>query len=402
MRSEDAEARLLESSEWGEYRLADLPGVDTATYGIVEPGPYSRGGFPLLQAQGIADGALQPDSELLISARVHEMHRRTWLTPGDVALVVVGRFGAAAVVDDEHSGWNAARSVGVIKINSVGRFHRMGHWIRHWLRSSRAREWCEGRTTQFARTTLSVGALRQLPVPLPPRAVREHTLDQLDLIDRKTAVNSRIAARSVDLADAYFEEWRGQEGHPHMRLCGEVAQVRGGVSEGAVDPVADSLRTVAHVAPQEILQSPTPYLGSPAQQITVSAADVTDGSGLLVATKPGELKVLWAAAPVVPKRGAVAVRPETEEDGLWLLHELRMAGPQLMARERRRHTRELSRRAFSQFQVQWPSTDVRARFSRIAAPLHHRAQTAIQENRMLADLAGEVVNEMAAEVMWSS
>lgn len=388
--------RQLESTEWSELLLGDLPGVENVTYGIVEPGPYCGGGVPLLQAGGITDGHLRTDAQLCIAPEIHRAHHRTRLSPGDVVLVVVGRFGEAAVVGEEHSGWNVARSVGVVKINDEGRTHRVGQWIRFWLRTPQARRWCESQMSKAAQSTLRVSALRGLSVPLPPRAVRERILDRLEVIGQKIAVNVRIAATAIELADAHFCDWRESAFGDEMLRCGEVADICGAVTDLSAYKASRQLPEVAHVAPQEILQSAIPYLVGLSAPTTTDFGGSDEVPGLLIATKPDVMKVVRNLAPAVPKRGAVAVRPKTDEDGLWLLHELRTQADSLLMRDRRRQKRELSRAALSRMAVAWPDADVREGFGRVADSLHRRAVAAMQENRVLATLADATSLEMRA------
>lgn len=396
MNDVEAHRRKLDSHEWSEELLENLPGVEKATYGIVEPGPYHPGGVPLLQAGGITDGALRMEPDLFIAPEIHRRHRRTELSPGDVVLVVVGRFGAAAVVGVEHSDWNVARSVGVVKINEAGREHRIGQWIRFWLKTPEARRWCESQMSKAAQSTLKVGALRRLSIPLPPRSVRESILDRLEVIDQKIAVNVRLAAVAGELADARFRNGRQWGSRYRMSLCGEVAEIEGGVSDVAAYAASRQLPGVAHVAPQEILQSSLPYLVGLTGRTSADPRELEEVPGLLVATKTGVMKTVRAMGPAVPKRGAVVVRPRTDGDGLWLFHELRTQGELLLAQDRRRQPRELSRAAFSRISVAWPDAEVREGFARVAGPLHRRAVAAMRENVVLATLADTTLREVRA------
>lgn len=396
MKDVEKHRRQLESTAWSKPLLKDLPGVENVTYGIVEPGPYCGGGVPLLQAGGITDGHLRTDAQLCIAPEIHRTHHRTRLSPGDLVLVVVGRFGEAAVVGEEHSGWNVARSVGVVKINEAGRTYRIGQWIRFWLRTPQARRWCESQMSKAAQTTLGVGSLGRLSVPLPPRAVRENILDRLELIDQKIAVNSRIAATAIELADARFRDRRDSVFGYEMLRCDEVAEIDGAVADLSAYKASRQLPAVAHVAPQEILQSSVPYLFGLSARTTPDSGGFGEVPGLLVATKPGVMKTVRNLVPAVPKRGAIAVRPRTDEDGLWLLHELRTQRDSLLTQDRRKQKRELSRAAFSRMVVAWPDADVREGFGRVAGSLHRRALAAMQENRVLATLADAIASEMKA------
>ena len=374
----------LKSQNWPLYTLGDLPGVATVTYGVVNDVEHVPGGVPLLRAKDIADGTIAQTAPARIADQVHTANRRTWLNCGDLVIVLVGRIGDAALVGEEQAGWNAARSVGVVKFTADGHAWGVDAWLRWWLKTPQAREWLNRSAPGSAHATLPVSALRQLPVLLPPLDRRRHLLYGFDLIEQRRHLNTQIAARAVELADAHFRRSILHHADAPPRLLAEVATLINGVS--LPKSTSGQGASIAWAAPAEVLRSFPPYLDRTARTMPVPEHAVCDPGVVLVAPRPGEVRAVMSRIPVVPGRGAVALHTGKDLDSLWLLHELRSRSSDLGAMAQGAQAREISVRAFSGLKVSWPDTEVRRSFARIASPLHDRAYAALKENRVLDEL----------------
>ncbi len=83
---------------------------------------------------------------------------------------------------------------------------------------------------------------------------------------------------------------------------------------------------------------------------------------------------------------------------MWLLHELRSRSKELVSTAQGQQGREMSRKAFTRFTVSWPdSSHVREAFARVAAPLHERADVALDENRVFEELITTELTRMAEQ-----
>lgn len=156
---------------WGVATLDQLPSVQTIGYGITRPGAHVDDGVGMIRAADIQDGHLHSDEPRRISPRTHQANIRSELRVGDVLIVLMGRVGEAAVVTDAYHGWNAARTVAVVRMTEPDE----AAWLRLWLGSPYVRDWCESRVTgSTLQRTLNLKVLRGLPVPLPPRKPGRH------------------------------------------------------------------------------------------------------------------------------------------------------------------------------------------------------------------------------------
>lgn len=382
----------------GLHPLVRLPGVKSVTYGIVRPGPHQPSGVPLLQAGDIAGGLVAQSSPRRIDAAVHDRHRRTSLAVGDLVVVLVGRIGDAAVVGPEQHGWNAARSVGIVRLTEAGHQHGVGTWLKWWLKTPEARARCSESSAGSEHSTLAITTLAQLPVPMPPPGLHARLLRTMRLVERRMLLNNRIAACAMELADAHFA--RCLEEHKNAAepaaAIGDVGEVVGGVrrAEAGEDGVP-----AAWVAPGEVLRHRLAHLDRTEQTTWAPRCAVCDAGTILVAPRPGGVESVVSRIPVVPGRGTLAVRTEREADSMWLLHELRSRSKELVSAAQGQQGREMSRKAFTRFAVSWPdASHVREPFARVAAPLHERAVAALDENRVLEALVTTELTRMVEQL----
>ncbi|MGP4093719.1 hypothetical protein [Nonomuraea sp. KM90] len=389
--------RVVDERGCAWYRLGALPGVASITYGVDRAGSNLQGGVPLLQAGHISDGRIHVHQSAFISREEHAACTRSWLHAGDVVIVLVGRVGDAAVVTPEEHDWNAARSVGVVTCTEEGRRDSIGSWVSFWLRSPAARAWCLEHSAGTARASLSVTALRDLPVPMPPAVDRARIQSLLNVIDEKKAVNERIAECAVKLADAYFAEIPATDLPLDRTPLADVAKVSSGLARPTQDGQSPG---VGWVTSAEVLQSAFPHLDQVARVITTSSEHIVQPGSLLVASTPSGVQIVETLVPVIPSRGMLAVSPFYESDRMWLLHDLRARAAELVLTAQGRQARELSRRIFEQQTVRWPDQAMREAFGRVAGPLHARAKLATAENHTLDALAKAAWREMTPPSDW--
>ncbi|MGK9460245.1 hypothetical protein ACSLFT_09470 [Streptomyces sp. G6] len=381
----------------GLYPLGEVPGVDSVTYGIVTPGPYQPAGVPLLQAGDIAGGVVDQSNPRMIDAAVHRRHQRTSLIAGDLVVVLVGRIGDAAVVGAQQHGWNAARSVGVVRFTEAGQQNGIATWLKWWLKTPEARARCLESSAGSAHSTLTITTLTHLPVPMPPLDLRTRLLRTMRLIERRMMLNTRIAACAMELADAHFA--RCLEEHKDatrpVAAIGDVGEVVGGMRRS---DVFEGGFPVAWAAPAEVLRHRLAHLDRTDQTTWAPRHAVCAAGTILVAPRPGGVEAVVSRIPLVPGRGTLAVRIEREGDRMWLLHELRSRSKELVSTAQGQQGREMSRKAFTRFTVSWPdSSHAREAFARVAAPLHERADVALDENRVLEELITTELTRMAEQ-----
>ncbi|MFF4159368.1 hypothetical protein [Streptomyces sp. NPDC001678] len=276
----------------------------------------------MLRAGDIADGRIRAAEPMLISREVDSNSPRTRLRSGDV-VVLVGRIGEAATIHGEHEGWNAARSVAIVRCVDPA----MAEWLRVWLTAPAVRAWCNAHASGSAQATLGLAKLRRLPIALPPPDTRGRVVRTVEIIEGKAAANERIAATAVALADAHFAV-AAADRHtwPHHTFKDVVRAYTGAAPKPTASiPEGDG---TAWVAPADVLRNPLPYLDRTAERWGDTAgqgSEICLPNAVLVASKPGEVRAAinrtpssWAAGcseydpPNRPTHGGCCTRSAPE------------------------------------------------------------------------------------------
>ncbi|WP_189311251.1 hypothetical protein [Streptomyces brasiliensis] len=346
----------------------------------------------MIRAADVRDGTLHPDEPRRISRRVHEANKRSELAIGDLVVVLVGRVGDVAVVDPAFHGWNAARTIGIIRAREPDDVA----WLKVWLGSPEVRDWCERRATgSTLHRTLSLAVLRDLPVPLPPVVHRAAFLQVTRLLDEKTMMNGRISDCATALAAARFAaETRYGADWPERSLDTLVSMQASAAPRPRHDrqhvPVSAG---ITFVAPADVLQSRSPHLYGTELRIPVEKAGaVCDPQSLLLASREDGVRVVMNAGPVISGRNVLVLRPSSWADAYWLLHDIRRRSAELVAAAQGSTGREINRRVLGSTTVKWPPQEVREQFARLADRLRERARLAQTENEKLRDLRGRILD----------
>lgn len=362
---------------WEKVTVEDAADLKL-TYGILENGlPDDQG---VVRAGDIGDGRITTDQPGR-TGRAHPRTTRAALREGDLVVVLVRRVGDAALVTAEHHGWIATRSVGIIRSKDPD----VTEWLRIWLRTPTARSWIEQHVTAHVEPTLSLDALRKMPVALPPREQMGAIRELISLIERKTELNQQIAADAVALADAHYAILASERPGWPPSTFQRVARARTGKSASA--PLPDSEGVMApRVAPAQLFNASLPYIEDTTPHEPADPRVVSPPGTLLIAPRPDGAHTAVTLLPAVPSRGVLAVTPAEPTDLWWLLHELRSRSRDLSDAAHGRHARELTKRGFSALDVAWPGPETRHRFHATAEPLHRRARAALDENHTLKAL----------------
>ncbi|MFI1163065.1 hypothetical protein ACH4UM_05505 [Streptomyces sp. NPDC020801] len=377
---------------WDVVPLGELRSAQVIGYGITRPGEHIDGGVGMVRAADVQDGRLRADDPRRIEPRVHEANLRSRLEEGDVVVVLVGRVGEAAVVTREFHHWNASRTVAILRAPNPDE----AAWLSLWLGSPEVREWCERQATgSTLQRTLSLAALRSLPVPMPPPGPRAALLRATRLLAAKTATNVRIAECATELSDARFAcEVRNSESWPERPVAGLVHLTAGTAPRPRPDDGGTHTEGgTAFVAPADILQSDLPHLYSTERRLPKGKeCRVCAPGSLLVASREDGVRAVMNQVPVAIGRGVLVLGLDSADDAHWLLHEIRSRGAELAAAAHGSAGRELSRSAFGAITVRWPPSDVRERFAGLAGRLHERARIAQVEDEKLRDLRGRILD----------
>lgn len=170
--------------------LSETVRSDTlVTYGIVQAGPEHEGGVPYIRTGDIVDGEIRTDGLRHTDPAIAAKFERSRVNAGDIVMSIRATVGTTAVVSPELDGANLTQGTAKISPSDIAN----GAYLLHYLRSDRAQRWIQTQVKGATFREITLGALRQLPVPLPPVELQQE-------FDRR--LKSLAAGRALAVASA--------------------------------------------------------------------------------------------------------------------------------------------------------------------------------------------------------
>lgn len=166
--------------------------------GVMYPGENDPAGTPLVKAGDLARNVLNGQLGFKISLLKHKEYRRTALEGGELLMTLVGEVGLCAVVPAEAAGWNAARSVAVMRFSEQGD----AEYVRLCLMSRPLRHLMDAWSNTTVQATLNLREVRELPLPWPRETVRHGIAAIGKALDSKIRSSRRLIVLIVNLIEA--------------------------------------------------------------------------------------------------------------------------------------------------------------------------------------------------------
>lgn len=174
---------------WDMTRKLAFVTTDGISYGIVKLyDPDDVNGVKVLRCSDVLEGFIKPDNIRTVTREVSNEYARTILAGGEVLVNVRGSLGGCAVVPEEMAGYNIAREVAKITLNS----RMCNRYVMYYLLS---RCFVEYRTSHLSGSVyvgLNIELLSSCPLPNPELTEQKAIADYLDKkcsqIDRLIAI----------------------------------------------------------------------------------------------------------------------------------------------------------------------------------------------------------------------
>ena len=109
----------------------------------------------------------------------------------------------SAIVPESMKGWNVARAVGVLPV----RQDPGSRWVAICLRSALCQHCIRSWATTTVQATFNLRDVANLPIPLPPAALRDRIAHILGTLDDKIELNRRMNATLEGISQALFKSW---------------------------------------------------------------------------------------------------------------------------------------------------------------------------------------------------
>ena len=161
--------------------------------------PRTSEGVLLLSARNIRDGQLNLQNVDYISRDTYEiLCNRVCCEPGDILISCSGSIGRICPVPSDLE-FALVRSVAIVKPNRTILHDGYAHWC---LRSNVIQKQIATATSKLAQGNLFQNQVKQLQIPIPPKAEQEGIASALDRVDEKQSSEEANLRQLLDVKTA--------------------------------------------------------------------------------------------------------------------------------------------------------------------------------------------------------
>lgn len=187
---------MFSRSDWPEEPLAEVVDDGTlVTYGIVQAGEEFAGGVPYIRTGDIVDGRIVSAGLRRTDPAIAAKFERSRVRAGDVVMSIRATVGTTAVVPREIDGANLTQ--GTARIAPSRR--ALGPYLLAYLRSETAQRWIQAQVKGATFREITLGRLRQLPVPVPPTQLQQDFKRRIGQVEAGREVGVRALHASEEL-----------------------------------------------------------------------------------------------------------------------------------------------------------------------------------------------------------
>jgi type I restriction enzyme M protein len=181
-------AMAITSANWEEVLLEEVCDV-LAGPAKVDRSVDGTPEVPLVLPRNIRASRIAWERLDMVPRAVADRHRRHRLEAGDIVCVRTGTLGRYGQVGDAEAGWLVGP--GCMRLRPTDAVDP--GYLTYYLGAPDAYRWLEEHATGSVIRHITTGALRQLPVLLPPLAVQREIAAAIDVFDEQLATYAQIS-----------------------------------------------------------------------------------------------------------------------------------------------------------------------------------------------------------------
>lgn len=169
---------------------------------------YVDFGVPVLQGKNITgDKFVWKEIRYISDQKAKEVARSSAIV-GDHIVIKIGSIGYSAILDDLNGHDFAIIPANLARIRP-DRTKLDDRFLHHWLKSDEMKRYFRGGASTTAQPALSLGKIREAPIPLPPLEEQKRIAEILDQADALRRLRARALDRLNALGQAIFHEMFG-------------------------------------------------------------------------------------------------------------------------------------------------------------------------------------------------
>ena len=365
------------------------------------PKRQNRGRF-LITSKHIKGPSIDFDNAYYISEDDYQkIIKRSKIDKWDVIVSMIGEYCGFCYLEDSDFTDYAVKNVGILKVGE--RIKSL--WLYYYLNSPDGRNQLKNTRAGSSQPYISLGSLRNLLIPEPPREVMESIVTILSSLDRKIELNNKINADLEEMAQGIFKNWfvdfepfkDGKfvdselgmipEGWKVGRLD-EIADVIGGSTPSKAKPEYYTQKGIAWLTPKDLSNHPAVYSSRGEIDITKEGYNSTStklmpkGTVLFTSRAPiGYISI--AQNDICTNQGFKSLVPR-KAGTCFLYYFLKYVTPVIENKSTGSTFKEASGSLMKSLQVIMPEQKVFEEFETIVSPLFARIESLEKENSRLS------------------
>lgn len=187
---------------WPTRRLDTLVrDGDTINYGVVQPGDDFEDGIPLVRVGDMVEGHVNHAALKRIDPAIEANYTRSRLRGDEILVSCVGSIGAVALTDESVKGFNIARAVARIPLDS--KTSRV--FVAEYLKTNLVQRYFKNELRTVSQPTLNIKQISETPVFLPPLNVQRE-IERRIVMARSLEIVHRSASGAADALFASLQE----------------------------------------------------------------------------------------------------------------------------------------------------------------------------------------------------
>ena len=184
---------------WVEKTLEEAAdSLCSLSYGIVQPGEEQPDGLPIVRPTDLGIKTIELDGLKRIDPSLADSYRRTTLRGGDLLLCVRGSTGMISIASDALAGGNVTRGIVPIHFDNTLVTQNFGYYL---MRSEPVQQQIREKTYGAALMQINIRDLRNLILPIPPRATQAELADKFESMLEETQRLEALYQRKLEALD---------------------------------------------------------------------------------------------------------------------------------------------------------------------------------------------------------
>ena len=356
----------------------------------------------LITSKHIKGHSIDFDNAFFISEDDYQtIIKRSKVDKWDVIISMIGEYCGFCYVEDSNFTDYAVKNVGIFKVGE--RIKSL--WLYYYLTSPDGKAQLKSIRAGSSQPYVSLGALRDLIIPVPSIEKMEEIVSILSSLDRKIELNNKINADLEEMAQAIFKNWfvdfepfkDGKfvdselgmipEGWKVGRLD-EIADVVGGSTPSKAKPEYYTQKGIAWLTPKDLSNHPAVYTSRGEIDITEEGYNSTStklmpkGTILFTSRAPiGYISI--AQNDICTNQGFKSLVPK-KAGTCFLYCFLKYVTPEIENKSTGSTFKEASGALMKSLQVIMPDQKVFEEFEEIVSPLFARIESLEKENSRLS------------------